>query len=253
MKYQKALHRVRFKVQYEPRLLVYFLECLARTGGLERRFTGSTIKHFTREAFVGLPVPVLPIDRQRDIVAEIEKQFTRLDAGLAALIRVQANLKRYRASVLKAACQGHLVPIEAELARREGRSYETGAELVERLLSERQVGWSGRGKYTKPIEPAISSLAALPDGWTWVTVDQVLRAELCNGVSVKGSDHPPGVRALRLSAMSNSGFDYDDVRYLPLENSDVDDLCIAATAACISLDAAHQRSWRQSPQSFQTR
>ena len=39
------------------------------------------------------------------------------DAGVAALRRVQANLRRYRASVLKAACEGKLVPTEAELAR----------------------------------------------------------------------------------------------------------------------------------------
>ena len=99
LKYQKALHRVRFKVEYEPRLLVYFLACLAKTGGIERRFTGSTIKHFTREAFVRLPVPALPIDRQRLIVAEIEKQFTRLEAGVAALRSVQTNLNRYRVAV----------------------------------------------------------------------------------------------------------------------------------------------------------
>ena len=45
-------------------------------------------------------------------MAEIEKQFTRLDAGVAALRRVQANLKRYRAAVLKAACEGRLVPTD---------------------------------------------------------------------------------------------------------------------------------------------
>ncbi len=38
--------------------------------------------------------------------------------------RALANLKRYRASVLKAACEGRLVPTEAELAREEGRDYE---------------------------------------------------------------------------------------------------------------------------------
>ena len=57
------------------------------------------------------------IPDQRRIVAEIEKQFTRLEAGVAALRRVQANLKRYRAAVLKAACEGRLVPTEAELSR----------------------------------------------------------------------------------------------------------------------------------------
>jgi type I restriction enzyme S subunit len=43
---------------------------------------------------------------QRRIVGEIEKQFTRLEAGVAVLRRVQANLHRYRAAVLKAACEG---------------------------------------------------------------------------------------------------------------------------------------------------
>ena len=69
------------------------------------------------------PFPLPSLSEQRRIVAEIEKQFTRLDASVAALKRVQANLKRYRASVLKAACEGRLVPTEAELARAEGRDY----------------------------------------------------------------------------------------------------------------------------------
>src|SRR5216117_3615185 len=62
-------------------------------------------------------VPLPPLPEQRRIVAEIDKQFTRLEAGVAALRRVQANLKRYRAAVLKAACEGHLVPTEAELRK----------------------------------------------------------------------------------------------------------------------------------------
>jgi len=72
MKYQKAIHRIRFKQPYEERLLIYLLELLAKTGRLERRFTGSTIKHFTREAIVQLPIPVPPLDEQKRIVAEIE-------------------------------------------------------------------------------------------------------------------------------------------------------------------------------------
>src|SRR5437016_8518 len=34
VKYQKAIHRIRFKQPYDPRLLVYFLEILAKTGRL---------------------------------------------------------------------------------------------------------------------------------------------------------------------------------------------------------------------------
>jgi len=72
MKYQKAIHRIRFKQPYERHLLVYLLELLAKTGRLEPRFTGTTIKHFTREAIVQLPIPVPPLHEQQRIVAEIE-------------------------------------------------------------------------------------------------------------------------------------------------------------------------------------
>ncbi len=57
---------------------------------------------------------------------------------------------------------------------------------------------------------------------------------LCNGISIKGSDAPPGTPALRLSAMGESGFDYSDVRYLPLDNETAQDLAIRAGEFFIS-------------------
>ncbi|HYJ05779.1 MAG TPA: restriction endonuclease subunit S [Chthoniobacterales bacterium] len=56
-------------------------------------------KTFEKEIFVP------PVSEQRRIVGEIEKQLTRLDAGLAALRRAQLNLKRYRQSYL-----GSIIP-----------------------------------------------------------------------------------------------------------------------------------------------
>ena len=50
-----------------------------------------------------------PIDEQRRIVAEIEKQFSRLDEAVANLKRVKANLKRYLTSTLQSAISGDLV------------------------------------------------------------------------------------------------------------------------------------------------
>jgi type I restriction enzyme, S subunit len=119
------------------------------------------------------PVPLPPLDCQHEIVAELDAQFTRLDAGVAALGLVRANLKRYRAAVLKAACEGRLVPIEAELARRDGRSYETGDALVKRILVERQARWNGRGSYKQPARPDLTALPQLPDGWVWARLEQL--------------------------------------------------------------------------------
>ncbi len=134
------------------------------------------------------PFPLPPLAEQLRIVAEIEKHFTRLDAAEAALRRVQANLKRYRASVLKAACEGKLVPTEAELAEAEGRDYEHAEQLLERILAERRAHWEahgkGRGKYKEPVQPNTSELPELQKGWTWATVDQL--AIVASGQTPKG-------------------------------------------------------------------
>ena len=99
------------------------------------------------------PIPLAPLPEQHRIVAEIETQFTRLEAGVAALKRAQANLRRYKASVLKAACEGRLVPTEAELARAEGRDYEPADVLLERILAERRARWEAE-QWEKEIERA---------------------------------------------------------------------------------------------------
>lgn len=119
-----------------------------------------------------LMVPVPPIDVQRETVAEIEKQFSRLDEAVVNLQRVKANLKRYKASVLKAAVEGRLVETEASIAQREGRSYETGEQLLQSTLEARQKQWVGRGKYKTPEPPQLSD-ASLPEGWAWATLEQL--------------------------------------------------------------------------------
>ncbi len=109
--------------------------------------------------FLRFKIPVAPpLPEPRRIVTEIEKQFTRLETGVAALRRVEANLKHFRAAVLKTACEGRLVPTEAELQKSEARGWkakaqvETGPEFLARIPTERRRNWQGRGKYEEPIE-----------------------------------------------------------------------------------------------------
>ena len=123
------------------------------------------------EQISGYPIPIPPLSEQHRIVSEIEKHFTRLNASVAALERVRDNLKRYRASVLQAACEGRLVENEAELARAEGRQYESAEESIDRILTKRRALWEsqprGRRKYREPVAPDVSSLPELPEGWRW--------------------------------------------------------------------------------------
>ena len=163
---------------------------------------GGSLMRVRDTTFADYPLPLPPLAEQHRIVAEIEKQFTRLDASTAALKRVQANLKHYRASVLKAACEGKLVPTEAELAQSEGRDYEPADRLLERILSERRARWESqgerRGKYKEPVAPDTSDLPELPEGWGWATVDQLIVDSPQNGIYKPKSQYGDGVPVLRI-------------------------------------------------------
>ena len=183
---------------------------------LRANSTGTTFEAVRGDDLRSHPVPLPPIAEQHRIVAEIELQFTRLDASVAALKRAQANLKRYRASVLKAACEGKLVPTEAELAQAEGRDYEPAAVLLERILAERRAQWESqrkrRGKYKEPVGPDTSDLPELPEGWTWATAEQlVARSEY--GTSVKCSYEAEGLPVLRIPNIVAGEIDLTDMKY----------------------------------------
>jgi len=169
--------------QYLP-YFKYLLEGL-KLKNLDR---STAVPGLSRDDYNKIKVTIPEYEIQKSITEEIETQFTRLDAGVAALKRAQANLKRYRAAVLKAACEGKLAPTEAELAKDEGRSYETGEQLLQRILVERKKKWEaeqkktgGKKKYVDPKGPDVSSLPKLPKGWAWAHLPQL--GELNRGKS----------------------------------------------------------------------
>ena len=234
VRYQKALHRVRLHADIGPDWLVYHLMHDAWTGQLAKRLTGTTIGHLPREVFVEHPLRVAPLAEQRRIVEGLDTLLTRLDATVATLKRVERNLKRYRASVLKAAVEGLLVPTEAELARREGRSFEPASELLERILTERRRRWeeaelarlSSKGKaptdthwnskYVEPSEPESAGNDNLPEGWCWSAL-----AQLCD--SVTDGDHLPppqsstGVPFLVIGNVRTGEVTFDGSRFVSPE------------------------------------
>lgn len=69
LKFQKAIHRVRFNVPFEPKILVLHLENLAGTTQFEMLFTGGGIKHLTGETFSRLKVPLIPHAEQQRIAS----------------------------------------------------------------------------------------------------------------------------------------------------------------------------------------
>jgi type I restriction enzyme S subunit len=156
---------------------------------------GAGLAHITKGKFENSELPKPPLSLQEEIVAEIEKQSSRLDEAVAGLKRIQANLKRYKSAVLKAAVEGKLT----EKWRKEHPDVEPADQLLKRILAERRAKWeteelakmkakgikpkddSWKKKYKEPAGPDTTNLPALPEEWVWATLPQL--GELNRGKS----------------------------------------------------------------------
>ncbi|HSL06015.1 MAG TPA: restriction endonuclease subunit S [Nitrospiraceae bacterium] len=154
-------------IKTHAKFLYYYIDYRLRDITGESR--GSTISYIRLGDLRDYPVAVAPPDQQKNIVGEIEKQFSRLDEAVANLKRVKANLKRYKASVLKAAVEGKLT----EDWRKQHPNVESASKFLELILAERREKWCGKGKYEEPSAPEITALSSLPKGWMWALVEQL--------------------------------------------------------------------------------
>jgi type I restriction enzyme S subunit len=139
---------------------------------------GTTQKFIPLGSLRTLPIPFPPLPEQRAIVSKIEQLFSDLDNGIENFKKAQAQLNLYHRSVLNAACEGKLVPTEAELARAQGCDYEAADVLLARILKERRAKWEAdlcakgkdpkKAKYVEIQLLNIDVLPLLPKSWIWV-------------------------------------------------------------------------------------
>ncbi|MDD4350468.1 MAG: restriction endonuclease subunit S [Opitutales bacterium] len=97
LKFQKAIHRVRFNVPFEPKILVLHLENLAGTTAFERLFTGGGIKHLTGETFSRLKIPLIPLPEQQ----RIAECLSSLDAQITAETQKLDALKTHKKGLMQ--------------------------------------------------------------------------------------------------------------------------------------------------------
>ena len=201
-----------------------------------------------------LPIPLPPLAEQHRIVAKVDELMMlcdRLEASraeresrrdrlvLASLNRLSqptdpdefkknagftlSNLNRFstkpghikelRKAILNLAVSGRLVPQEED--------NPPATHLLTSIAQKRQAGIT-----TDSLHTAVPH--DLPAGWVLATVQQLLVAPTRNGVSLKGSDTPPGTKALRLNAITDNGIDYTQHRFIPLTPKAEADLAIVS-------------------------
>ncbi len=200
------------------RWLLWSLRSSHGRAEIERLASGNqdSMRNIGQSRILSIRIPIPPQGEQGRVVDAIESYFSRLDDAVTTLERVERNLKRYRASVLKSAVEGRLVPTEAALAKQEGRTYEPASVLLERILSERRRRWSESGKkakYQEPTPPDTSNLPKLPEGWCWSTADA-----LCDEVVDCHNKTAPyvedGIPLLRTTNIRDGLLKLDELRYV---------------------------------------
>jgi type I restriction enzyme S subunit len=183
---------------------------------------GTTINGVTKKQLLDLAISLPPLSEQHRVVEKIEKQFTRQEAGVSALKRLKANLKRYRASVLKDACEGSLVPTEAELARQEGRTYEPADVLLQRILTKRStkaVAKSLQGTKGRDTIPTTNNLLEttnhlnLPEGWRWASLDQICH-KITDGEHLSPKTTDVGIKLLSAKDVRENGVIISDPKFI---------------------------------------
>jgi type I restriction enzyme S subunit len=229
-------HVLRAKQDVSPDWLAYFVAQSSFRRQAQRNMSGSAGQlrvpvNWLKEQML----PLAPPNEQTRIVSKIEELFSDLDAGVAALERARANLKRYRAAVLKAAVEGRLT----EAWRQLHPAAEPAGKLLARILAERRKKWEAaqlakfaaqgkappegwKDKYPEPAQPDTTNLPELPKGWCWATVDQ-LAALVRNGFPEKPASEPPGFPILRINAVRPMSVDLSEVRYLNKKREQVSD------------------------------
>lgn len=106
--YQKALHRVRFLDNSNPRFYMYYLWFSAQAGQLCRYFTGTGIKHLTGQSLSKVIVPTADRTIQDSIVAEIESRLSVCDSIQKTVDTALQEAEALRQSILKKAFEGRL-------------------------------------------------------------------------------------------------------------------------------------------------
>jgi type I restriction enzyme, S subunit len=178
--------------------------------------------------------PLPPFEQQKRIVEEIEKQFSRLDEAIENLKHVKANLKRYKASVLKASVEGKLTE--------EWRAKHFDVESVETLLKKveaekekdfqkKLVEWEKISKEAKdkgkkvPVKPRkqkklppfsddeYMELNKLPIGWQWVK-NETYSLEVKDGTHDTPKYVEKGIPFVTQKNIKANRFVLDNIKYI---------------------------------------
>lgn len=141
---------------------------------------GGTQQNISQGVLKDFEVPVPPRDLQDEIVSFIEVALATLEVPANRIARIPSLLKKFRQSVLAAACSGHLTadwrnkPHDKTLVA--GERPQISVSRFTRSLAD-----------SEPIE-SLPTLYELPQSWTWAPISAL--SKIVRGASPRPAGDP---------------------------------------------------------------
>ena len=137
--------------------------------------------HLTGGRAKEMVVPLAPLNEQKRIVAKLDKLLDKVEISQRRLAKIPVLLKRFRQSVLAAACSGRLTADWRDKTAREKLSLPRVAN--------------------PDCATEVDEIVETPDYWRWIPLQAICDPSraICYGVIKLGLEHPKGVPCLRTS------------------------------------------------------
>lgn len=236
-------HVFRARLKHEdilPEFVSYYANAFGKKYFFDEGKQTTNLASISLSKLKNLPLPLAPKNEQSRIVSKIEELFSDLDKGEESLRQAQAQLKRYRQSVLKAAVTGELT---RDWREQNKDRLETGEALLKRILKARREAWekaevekmrakgvkpkddSWKKKYVEPKGPDTTGLPELPEGWAWASLDML--AFIKGGVTVdkkRSPENPVEVPYLRVANVQDCNLDLNKIKRINVSPETIQEL-----------------------------
>lgn len=197
----KLLHPFEY---LHPKFFYYYLNALnLESQGYSRHY------RFLKE----IAVPIPSLNEQHRIVAKLEKLLQKVDACKERLDKIPTILKRFRQSIIAAACSGRLTADWRE----KNPDVEPASVLLEQICKQKK-NKKPKVKNKKTV-PSVdtSDLPQLPVTWKWSKIGEV-SDNIHYGYTASSKNKPIGPKLLRITDIQNNTVKWETVPYCRIDD-----------------------------------